>query len=61
MKCIILNSDFIFSNAILVVHLLILFAYTSSYNLFVSKVKLNTVKTDIISYSKTTGTHATFG
>lgn len=56
-----LNLDFIFSNIILAAHLLILFANTSSYNSFVSKAKLNAIKTDLISYSKTTGMHATFG
>lgn len=45
-----LNLDFIFSNMILPAHLLILFANTSSYNSFVSKAKLNTIKTDLISW-----------
>lgn len=48
-KAFYLNLDFIFSNMILAAHLLILFANTSSYNSFVSKAKLNTIKTDLIS------------
>lgn len=51
-KAFYLNLDFIFSNMILAAHLLILFANTSSYNSFVSKAKLNTIKTDLISYCK---------